>query len=237
MSALLSRVAYNFRMQRKSENGSVGRVLGLAALLIFSYIPILQVLGWGRWMLAGRWFSATPVSSTIFYFALYFAAVGATIVWPMTTIKKRNNFMAVLMTVLASLPLASFAAWQGNARAWWEVADAALFVLPASWCAVHCSMRTGKHAVAGFFLAAITFVPLFLVNDILTPYPVLFGFSARVAEFARTALAIRAVAAVACLFIPVLAWDWVRDPEGEENSALPREFLNSLQPPRTRPAE
>lgn len=213
-----------------SERGNrVWTVLGIATLILFAYIPILHVAGLGRWMLGGRWFSATPVTSTLLYFVLYFIGIYGVVIWPATTLKRRNNAVACLLAVLFSLPLVSFTAWQGNARAWWEIADGALLIVPAAWLAVHCSLRTQKHFTAAFFLAGVTFLPVFVVNDILAPYPVLFGFSAKLASFPYWSRNIRAIAALVCLPLPLL-WSWNQEREEDGGGILPREFLHSLKP-------
>jgi len=207
--------------------------LGLcaAAVLLFAFIPVLQAMGLGRWMLAGRWFAKTPVSSTLLYFVVYWTAVYGVVIWPLSTLKRRNNFMAALMSLLAALPLLSFAAWQGQARAWWEIADSAVLVLPAAWCAVQCSIRQRHHFIASFFLAVVTFLPIFVVNDILAPFPVLFGFSAKVAEFSMWARAFRIVGGISCLAIPFF-WAWDRE-TSLEREHFPREFLSTLDPQKS----
>jgi len=216
-----------------SERGNrVWLVLAIATAILFAYIPILSIAGQGRWMLGGRWYSPTPVTSTLLYFLAYFIGMYVVVIWPATTLKRKNNFVACLLAVLFSLPLISFTAWQGNARAWWEVADGAAIVVPAAWIAVHLSLRKQRHFTAAFFLAAVTFLPIFVVNDILAPYPVLFGFSAKVSTFAAWSRNIRAVAAVLCLPLPFL-WAWDQEGEEESGGILPREFLHSLKPTQT----
>lgn len=235
MSASREGLAYNFGMQIDlGWNKRVGPLLLLLGALLFIHVPILQLLGMGRWMLAGRWFSRTPVSSTVLFFLFYFLSVYCILFWPLKNLKRRNNLKVVLMSALVSLPLLTFSAWQGKSQAWWEIADSAMTIFPAAWVSVHCALRRREYAMAALFLSVVTFTPVFLINDIMTPFPVLFGFSARVSAFAHSALVIRGLSGLICLPLP-LCWSWVAEEEGPED--LPREFLSSLKPQHPCPAE
>lgn len=170
----------------------------------FSYLGLVFLTEMAHWVPGARSYALEAPSDTIVYFVAYTLGVHLFLTWPLTTmafpsLKNKSRWAQLFIpTVMASLPLLSFAYYLGGIRDLLGFHEALLIVIPAVLLATH---FYGKIKEAWLFTAMIviaTFLPFWIVNDVLSHFPVLAAYASRAGQFYfwRVVLPILSTAAI-----------------------------------------
>ncbi len=194
-------------MRGLSYNKSMQKIMRyrfpLAIFLLLSYLPIGWALGlcdfsWGAPALYENLGRALCLRLAIYFSLCYFLVVWPAVQWIDEPARRKWSAMTVATTcVLFALPpFLSYVYYLGGLRNLLELHEAVLTIVPAVLLGYLAFRMTGSALVFAFFVATLTFLPLFLINDVLSPFKVVVVFSPKGPELSF----LRALCAVIALW-------------------------------------
>lgn len=162
----------------ETTDGDVSLPLGLissAFLGLFAFIP----LGWILRLCGLSAGVSLPGMKLALSLMGLFLLVSCVLVWPLTSIvypqfkQSVSPVRKILISItLLTPPLVGFCYYWGSVKDWKDVLEIALIVLPSVIISSVVYDLTQRAWLLTLLLVLSTFVPIFLVNDILSPYPV-----------------------------------------------------------------
>jgi len=197
--------------EKDEPSRSSWRPMGMLFFGLFLFIPLGYALhqcglDWGA-----RFYAPSAVIRLMGGLVLTLIIVQMVAVWPLTAFvypevveRRRMGFGGFLLAslVLFTPPLSAFVCYFGDVKELMDGYEVFLIVFPALVIALVSFWRTQSAGGMVVFLSLALFVPLYLLNDLLSPFPVLIAYASKGPAFywwrslfpiATTALALASV--------------------------------------------
>jgi hypothetical protein len=184
------------------------RVL-LVGSLLFAFAPVARLIHQCTFMWGARSFAPGYSLRLSFYFVCLWAAIHlmlirrlSTMVYPPLEKKGIPALRVLVVTLFLALPLLSFAYFLSHYRDLMDLNEIFLAIVPGVVITAFIFELTRASIVSSLFLTSAVFVPLFLFNDILSPFVTLGNYASTSAWFYlwRTLLPLGAV------WLAVFSW-------------------------------
>lgn len=168
-----------FEYEPKIAWGVVGRVFLLLFCFLWASMFLSELdISFGR-KAAVPW---VPVDYLL-RFLFYFMALHVVLFWPISQYalpelrKKGSWFRSAVLVLLVSCPLLSYGHYLGTFRNVFDVQELFLVVFPPVVLGTLMYERTEKLWLFSAFVSLSTFLPFFLINDLLGPFETVLYFS------------------------------------------------------------
>jgi hypothetical protein len=153
----------------------------LSAFLLYAFLPIAWMLGLCTFLPIDG--NVRPVRVGLYVF-IHFFLIFSVVVWPVTNLayKQLEKIDVKALRVFSlfaffAIPIAAFACYQASFREVMDFHEVFLAVVPAATLAAITWEETRKSGWVTLILAGATFIPIFLCNDVLGPFAVLWKYA------------------------------------------------------------
>ncbi len=164
--------------------------ISLSLLLPFLFLPMAKWMGLCYFVEGARYYAPHAFLDLFLYGTAFLVAVHSFLVWPLTAeqtwehLKKMPMALQIgIPTFLMTLPLLGFSYWLVDIKDNLSLLELLIQIVPGIILGALLFQRTEKPWVFTLIAGVGAFIPLFVMNDLLSPFPVVFAYASKGAAF------------------------------------------------------
>jgi len=159
-------------------------------LLLFVYLPLSFMMGQVRFSAGLAYLTLKYAVDPLIYFGFYAFFVHVFLIWPTTSLALKQwekiptrSLRVLVLTLLLSPPLISYAYFRGGVKDLMDLHDLFLAVIPPALVVSLLFEATRRVTLVSLFLSAATYLPLYVLSDVLSPMNTLFTYAPQGSTF------------------------------------------------------
>ncbi len=159
------------------------KLLVLSLMTLFFFLPVSVLLGWAKFFSGPRLLSPGLGPTILFYLPAYLGAIYFMLLAPFLQIRFLRSYERPLRFIgvflLWGLPLFSFSYYLGDFKNSLHAYEVGWLLVAALGMPLVLFWRTGNSAVLLLGIGLGTFIPFFVVEDILGPFSPLYVYASQ----------------------------------------------------------